>query len=401
MDNHIWGDDWQQVRDQWLIDPSIAFLNHGSFGATPLPVLEAQNKLRYELERQPVDFLIRNLDDRLAHVRKRAGAFLNADPEGIALVPNATTAINHVVHSLQFKAGDEILVSDQVYPGIYHTLAKCCEEAGAKLIMQPVPLPKDGDTPGTLADAFLAGLSDRTTFVVIDHIASATGLIFPIEQVVTTCRERNILCMVDAAHAPGMLPVDIKSLDPDFWTGNFHKWVCAPKTSAALYVRDNLRSQIHPAITSLYHGRGYIEEFKWVGTTDPTPHLAVPAAIDFLDNLGWDRVMTHNHTLAQYGRTVVSERIGIDPPIADSADFYGSMSLIRLPDELCAICYDEPSAGSLRTKLLQKTGIEATFLAWNKMALLRISAQVYNAPEEYDRLAESLETFLPEMIASI
>jgi isopenicillin-N epimerase len=388
--NHIWGDDWAQVRSHWPLDFSIAQLNHGSFGATPSSVLAAQQEWRNRIEREPVNFFQRELPVVIRNAREQCARFLNADIDGFVFVPNATTAINSVARSVTIDVGDEILISDHVYPAVYHTMRRLCAERGATLVMQSVPIPTETHENATqLADAFLAGLTDRTRLAIIDHIASPTGLIFPVKRIVDACREQGTLCLVDAAHAPGQLPTDLNDLDPDFWTGNFHKWVCAPKVSGGFYVRKEFRAHMRSAVTSNYADQGFDREFLWVGTHDPSPYLATPDAIEFMSKLGWDRVRSHNNALARFGRSVISRAIGTDPPIPDSAELFASLALVALPDSI-NVGKTDLEVEAFRASFYKRTGIETTFITWNTRPFIRLSAQVYNAPDEYERLAHAL-----------
>ena len=373
-----------------MIDPEVIFLNHGSFGATPISVLQEHLAWRDRLERQPIDFLVRKMPEALNHARACCADFLQADIGGLVFVPNATYAINHVVNSLTISAGDEILVTNQVYPAVINTMTRLAERRGASVKMQDVPFPESESDESRMVDSFLAGLSKRTKFVVIEHIASATGLVMPIKRIVDECRSRSVKCMVDGAHGPGMFEVNLRQLDPDFWTGNYHKWVCAPKVSAGLYVRSEFRDAIKPVITSNFAGMGYEKEFMWVGTHDPAPFLATPKAIEFLADLGWDRVRTHNHKLVRYGLNVVSDAVGTKPPICDSERFYGSMALVSLPHSFPIHSKDDSE--SFRAAFYERTRIETTFIWWNDRAWIRLSAQVYNAPSDYDRLAAELKS---------
>jgi len=388
---------WPEAHRLWPIDPDVTFLNHGSFGATPLPVLEQQTRFRDELEREPVTFLFRKLPDLLDESRARAGAFLGADPENLVFVPNATTGVNTVVRSLTFEPGDEILATNHGYYGITCTLQDISERTGATLVTQPVPI-TNLNTPDDLVHAITAGLTDRTKLVVLDQIASPTGLIFPVKEIARLCRERGVMTMIDAAHVPGEIPVDVESLGVDFWTGNFHKWAFTPKTVAVLWVRPDFRDRVHPVVTSLFRGMGFHAEFDWVGTYDPTAYVCIPAALDFIESLGGlDRIRRHNEALARYGLRVVSEALGTTPPIpADPPDFFSSMAMIALPEGVPIAVH--PDTQMLMNGLYEQHGIEMPFTAFDGVGYARISAQVYNKPSDYDRLAEVLPAFLEQYV---
>ncbi len=378
--NPLWGEDWAQVRDLLALDPAVSFLNHGSFGATPRPVLDGQVSLRNSLEGDPVDFLARRLPGLLTDARERVAAFLRADPSGLVFVANATTGVNTVLASLELRPGTRLVTTDHAYGAVRNAMRHACVRSGASMIEAHVPL--DGDA----VEAVMAEVDEATRLVVVDHVTSPTGLILPIDALVRACRERGIAVLVDAAHAPGMLPVDVDGLGADFWTGNLHKWACAPKGAAVLWVAPEHRGRVHPLVVSHGYGKGLADEFDWTGTGDPTPYLAAPLAIDLLAGLGWDRLRRHNHALAAHGRDVVAAALAAEAPVAD--DRFGSMSLVELPPGTAG---SEDEARALSDRLFDEHGVEVPITLWDGRAFVRMSAHAYNAPEEYERLATALE----------
>ena len=381
----MWGSGWPEVAAHWTLHPDVAFLNHGSFGATPLPVLAAQNAWREQMERDPVEFLWRRLAGRLDEARRRAAGFLDADPSGFAFVPNATTAVSTVLASLDLRAGDRLVATDHAYPAVLNALRATCARTGAELVLAGIPLPPppEDDIVGRIMDV----VDSRTRLVIVDHVTSATALILPAAGVVAACRGVGVPVMVDAAHAPGMLDVSVRHLRPDYWTGNFHKWVCAPKGAAVLWVKEELRDRTHPLVMSHGAGQGYAAEFDFQGTDDYTAYLSVPAALDFMASLGWERIRRHNHALAAYGRRVVAASLGTPPVVPE--DRFGSMALCALPTRLAP---DQETAQRLQLRLFEDHRIEVPIAWWNDAAYLRLSAQAYNAPEDYERLAAVLPT---------
>ena len=379
----------------WRLDPDVSFLNHGSFGACPVAVLERQAELRDELEREPVDFLVRRLPARLAEVRTVLGGFLGAEPDDLAFVPNATTGVNAVLGSLDLVPGDELLTTSHAYPGCRNALAHACARSGARLVVADVPFPLDGEDD--VVAPVLAAVSPRTRLALLDHVTSPTALVFPIGRLVTALRERGVETLVDGAHAPGMVPIDLDRLGAGWYAGNAHKWLCAPKGAAFLHVRGDLRTRVRPAVTSL----GYSEEasparfraeFDWTGTCDPTPWLAIPAALDALGSLlpgGWPEVMTRNRALALEAREAVERAIRVPP--AAPAEMIGSMASVPLP---------KAAPGSAAARLgpqglgvwLRERGVEAWLYPWPSPGgmLVRVSAQLYNAQAEYERLGALL-----------
>ncbi len=383
----------------WRLDPGVSFLNHGSFGACPAVVLERQAELRTELEREPVDFLVRRLPARLAEVRAVLGPFLGAEPDDLAFVPNATTGVNAVLGSLDLAPGDELLTTSHAYPGCRNALAHVAERAGARLVVADVPFPLDGEDD--VVAPVLAAVSPRTRLALLDHITSPTALVFPIERLVGALRERGVETLVDGAHAPGMVPIDLDHLGAGWYTGNAHKWLCAPKGAAFLHVRKDLRTRVRPAVTSL----GYSEEasparfraeFDWTGTSDPTPWLTIPAALDTLASLlpgGWPEVMRRNRALALEARESVETALRVRT--AAPAALIGSMASVPLP---------RAARGSAAARLgpqelggwLRERGVEAWLYPWPAPGgmLVRVSAQLYNAQAEYERLGALLSEAL-------
>lgn len=390
MDNPIWGDDWAQVRANWTLDPEVTFLNHGSFGATPRCVQDVQSQLRAEMERQPVLFLDRTLRGKLDQSLAAVGSLLGTSPKNLAFVPNATYGINSVVKSLAFGPGDELLIVEHGYGAIIKTLQCVADRTGAKVVLVPIPFPVE--SPDEIASVVIAALNERTRFVVIDQITSPTAMILPVKPIVDACRERGIYVMVDGAHAPGMLPFNLDAMAPDFWSGNLHKWVCAPKGAAVLYVRPGLARRIEPVVTSHNFGMKFPEEFFWTGTDDPTPYVCVRAAIEFMAGLGWARVHSHNHALARYGRRVVAEMIGGRLPVPDSTAYFGSMAIVEFPSKVKFKTIEE--ARAFQGRLYEQYRIEVPMMVIDNRSLLRLSAQVYNAPAQYERLGEALSAML-------
>ena len=365
----------------WALDPDLAYLNHGGFGATPISVLAEQQTFRAALERNPVRFLVHDLPGLLDGVRARVAAFLGADADGLVFVDNATTGTQTVIAQMCLQPGDEVLATDHGYPAALTQLRRATEAAGAVLRIVPVPLP--ALSREQVAGAVLAGLTGRTRLVVVDHVASCSGLVFPVEEIAAECRCQGVPVLVDGAHAPGMLPLDLGRLGADFWVGNLHKWVSAPKASAAFYVAPQWRERIQPLVASHGLADGYRPAFDWTGTRDPSAVLAVPAALDFFGRAGWDAVRAHNNALARQGAALVAERLGTSPPDADG--LAGSMRLVPLPEPLA-----EADARALEGQLLREHGIVVPITSHGGWRWLRLSAQLYNTLGDYERLAGAL-----------
>ena len=389
------------MKEHWLLDPTVTFLNHGSFGATPRAVLAVQSALREEMEREPVRFLAHEIEPRLDAARAVLADFLGASPDDLAFVPNATAGVNAVLRSLDLDEHDQLLVTTHEYNASRNALDFVGALNGAKVVAVDVPFPID--SPDTVVERVLEKITDRTRLLLIDHVTSQTALIFPIERIIAELRARGIDTLVDGAHAPGMLPLELRALDVAFYTGNLHKWVCAPKGTAFLYVHPNRRYAVRPAIIS--HGANaerrdrsrFHLEFDWTGTFDPTAWLSVPAALQFIASLvpgGWPEVMRRNRELALRARDLLCERWGLDRPAPD--EMLGSMAALPLPD---ATKPPSPFGDALHDELFDRYKIEVPVQSWPQwpQRVLRVSAQLYNELGEYERLAEavaSLERFL-------
>jgi isopenicillin-N epimerase len=385
------------LAGHWTLDPAIDFLNHGSFGACPRPVLDAQQRLREEIERQPVEFFVRRLPRRIDEARARLADFLGARPEAIAPVKNATGGVNAVLRSLDLGPGDELLATSHAYPACRNTLDHASERTGARVVVADVPFPLAG--PGDVVAPVLAALSPRTRLALIDHVTSPTGLVFPIETLVREVQERGVDALVDGAHAPGMRDLDLTALGAAYYVGNCHKWLCAPKGAGFLHVREDRRERIRPlaishGATARRTGRSrFHDEFDHTGTDDPTAFLCVPVAIDVLGSFvpgGWPEIRRRNHDLAARAQRLLADALGIVPPCPES--MLGSLAALPLPDGSA----DPPAAfdfsDPLQERLVRQHHIEVPIVPWpaRPRRLVRISAQLYNRIDQYERLAAAL-----------
>ncbi|HHP7244960.1 MAG TPA: aminotransferase class V-fold PLP-dependent enzyme [Elainellaceae cyanobacterium] len=380
------------VRHHWLLDPEVTFLNHGSFGACPISVLERQQILRQQLEREPVQFVERELETLFDDARDALATFVGTQAANLAFVPNATHGVNTVLRSLSFQPGDEVLVTNHEYNACRNALEFVANRSGATIVVVPISLPLT--TSDIIVERVLSHVSPKTKLALLDHVTSPTAIVMPIQRLVSELNQHGIATLIDGAHAPGMVPLMLDQLGADYYTGNCHKWLCAPKGAAFLYVRPDRQSHIHPLAIS--HGANAIRgdrsrfhlEFDWVGTTDPTPYLCVPDAIQFMGSLlpgGWHALMHHNHQLVLAGRTVLAKALHNQPPIPD--DLIGSMAVLSLPNG---------EAASLHRALFARFKIEVPVIPWThpSQRLIRISAQIYNTLAEYERLAEALTELL-------
>lgn len=368
----------------WALDPHIAHLNHGSFGATPVEVLEAQDALRQRLESNPTRFMARELPGLIDRARAAVAALVGADADGTVFVTNATTGVNAVLRSFELGPGDEIVVTDHGYNACRNAAEVAAARSGARVVEARVPFPIG--RPGEVVDAVTSVFTSRTRLVMIDHVTSPTALVLPIGRIIDAAEDIPVL--VDGAHAPGMLAVHVADLGAAFYTGNLHKWVCAPKGAGFLWAATEYRERLLPVTVSHgwnaeWPGRSrYQRMFDYVGTDDPTAWLSTPAAIEVMGAAvegGWSELMGRNHALAVDGRRRILDRLDLMPDAPDQ--MLGSMASIILddgpPDELREWLYDE-------------CAIEVPVMAWNGRRIVRISAQLYNRIEEYERLADAL-----------
>jgi isopenicillin-N epimerase len=343
-----------------------------------------------------VRFLSRELDDRLDAARGAVAAFVGADPDDLAFVTNATTGVNAVLRSLAFAAGDELLTTDHTYNACRNTLNFVAGRAGARVVVATVPFPVG--SPDEVVDAVLARLTPRTRLAMLDHVTSPTGLVLPLERLIARLSDRGVDVLVDGAHAPGMLPLDLKALGATYYSGNCHKWICAPKGSAFLWVRRDRHADVHPVTIS--HGANAVRpgrsrfrlEFDWTGTSDPTAWLTVPTALDYVGSLlpgGWPAVMKRNRELALEARRLLCAAAGTAPPCPD--EMIGSLASVVLPDgRTSEIMWRQPDP--LQPRLYEAWHLEVPVMTWPAAPkrLLRISAQLYNRRQHYVRLAEAL-----------
>jgi isopenicillin-N epimerase len=379
--------DWERRRELFSIDPEVAYLNHGGFGAVPVPVQRAQQRLRAEMEANPTGFFSRGLLDRIAHTRRHAARFVGADPECTALVTNVTAATQVVLNNVQVGPGDEILLTDHGYGATKMAVDWHCGRHGAAARVVSVPL--DAGDDEAVATVVAGARPGYTRLVVVDHLSSPTAKILPVARIVAQMRELGIPVFVDAAHAPAMLPLDVAATGADFWAGNMHKWAFAPRPTALLTVAASRREQIEPLIVSWEQPAGYPRAQEFGSTLDYTAWLAAPAGLHLLQTLGLDRVRRHNVELVEYGQRVVAEALRLDPAALPNPAGPAHMRLIPLPPEL-----DDDAATAMRLRLAQEYRCEVAVTQWNGRRGLRIAAQIYNRPSDYDRLAAALARVL-------
>ena len=382
------------MKEHFLLDPSIVFLNHGSYGACPKPVFDAWQGWQREMERNPVLFLGRRSAGLLRHARERLAAYLGADADELVFVSNATTGVNIVAKSLHLNPGDEVLTTDLEYGACRATLARVCAAAGARLVLVPVPLPLTRE--GFVA-AMTEAMTPRTRLVMMSHITSPTALRLPIEPVLAQARQRGIASLIDGAHAPGQMPLDLAALGADYYTGNCHKWMCAPKGTAFLQARREHHAGLFAMVTSWgevapegpsawdgFIGQGLFERrMQWQGSRDLTGFLAVPAAIDFHAAHDWPARRADCHTRAMAMMHRVSARTGIAPIAAD--EFFLQMAPLPVPHQ---------DAAALRARLFDEFRIEVPVTQHangdGARTFVRVSVQPYTTDEDLAALEAAL-----------
>lgn len=382
------------LKEYFLLDPSVVFLNHGSFGATPKPVFEAYQDWQLRLERQPVLFLGRELNELLLQSRSVLGEYLNADPADLVYIPNATHGVNIIAHSLQLNPGDEILTTDHEYGACDYTWEFICEKTGAKYLHQPIPLPVHSDEE--IVEQFWQGVTPQTKALYLSHITSPTALRLPVEEICSRARQAGILTIVDAAHSPGQIPVDLQKLNADMVFGNAHKWLLNVKGSAFLYVRRELQPLIEPLIVSWgYHptpeiatGSRFIDLLQWTGTKDPTAALTIPNAIQFMKDHDWDSVRCECHRLLRQTIERICDLTQLPPLYPLDSDFYGQMGIAQLPSSNLPL---------LKYRLYNEYKVEVPLTEWGNRQFIRVSIQGYNTQEDVDMLVHALEVLLPQV----
>lgn len=383
----------------WRLDPSVVFLNHGSYGACPIPVLDAQQRYRDQMELELVRFFMLDVEPMLDRARTALGAFVSADVSGLAFLPNVTQAVATVIDNLSLEPGDEILVNDHEYSACISTFTKAARRSGAKVVKATIPFP----TPSADAihDAVMGAVTDRTRIALLSHITSPTALVFPAQRLVRSLRERGVEVLLDGAHAPGQVPVDVRAINAHYYTANLHKWPSCPKGTAFLWVHPERREGFEPLALS---ARAHLNRtdrdrfrclFDYIGTDDYTGFLAVPDALDFMASIegSWEALRERNRALALQGRQILCESLGCEP--ATPEDLVGSMATVIVPGKglpsggTAPGAYEDP----LQQRLVEEHGVQVPVwsLPSQGQRLLRISAQAYNAPEQYEYLARALK----------
>lgn len=386
-----------KFRRHWQLKAGTVFLNHGSFGACPKPILKLQSEFRAAMEAEPVQFLWRRYEERLEPARRALARFVGANAKDLVFTTNATMGVNAVVRSLKLRRGDELLTTNLDYNACRNVLVAAAQAAGAKVVEVKIPFPVR--SAEEISAAILAAVTPRTRLAMVDHVTSNTALVLPLAQIVRELEARGVATLVDGAHAPGMLPLKLCELKASYYTANLHKWVCAPKGAAFLWARADQQAGLQPAVIS--HGNNrtrpgftpFQDRFDWAGTFDPSAWFCVGAAIEFMGSLlpgGWRELQQRNHALACAARRRLCERLEVAPPCPEH--LLGALATIPLPERFQSVA----ASGKIdaeQLRLYDQFGIEVPFSRFGDpmRRWLRVSAQIYNTPEEYDFLADALD----------
>jgi isopenicillin-N epimerase len=369
-----------------MLRDDVAFLNHGSFGAVPRIVFEEQERWRRRLEAEPIELLGRRQSDLIDAAKAPLAQFLHMRAHDFGLVTNATEGINAVLHSLHFRPGDELLTTNHVYNAVRKAMQHAASRGGAAYREIDIRTPLQG--PADILRAIVNGLSERTRLLVIDHITSPTALIVPVQEIARVCAERKIELLIDGAHAPGMIELDVPATGATYYAGNLHKWACAPKGVAFIWVAPHRQNDIHPCVVSHRYGEGLAAEFGWQGTRDASAWLTLPTALKFMEGLGWERVRAHNHAMAIWAHMMLCDRFGVEPLTPLDGCLLGSTATLRLPAPLSEMT--EARGVELQQSLYTRDRVEVPLVPWQGAWHLRVSCQVYNTPADYERLAGAI-----------
>ncbi|NOZ08567.1 MAG: aminotransferase class V-fold PLP-dependent enzyme [FCB group bacterium] len=378
--------DYRALKAEYLLDPAITYLNHGSFGACPKPVFRSYQLWQRKLELEPVQFVDKIFKPAISEARCELGKFIHCDPDDLVYFPNPTTALNTVIRSLKLTPGDEILSTDHEYGALERTWKYYCQKTGAKFVRRPVHLPYDSKEK-MMAD-FIAGINPKTKVIFISEMTSMTAVIFPVKEICSKAKEAGIMTIIDGAHVPGHINLDLSDMQPDVYTGACHKWLSAPKGSSFLYVKKSLQPQIDPLVISWgwesdfpSHSQ-FLDYHQWQGTRDLSAFFAVPAAIAFQKSNNWQEVSSRCHNLLVETRRRISNITGAELICPDSKSFFGQMASIRLPDI-------DPV--KIQTTLFQEYKIEVPVFRWKDETFIRVSIQAYNDENDVDKLIEALK----------
>jgi isopenicillin-N epimerase len=384
-----------QFKDLFLINPNIVYLNHGSFGATPKNVFVAYQTWQRRLEYQPVQFVVRELLDHFKNAREALAEYVHANAEDLVFIPNATFGVNVLARSVVLEQGDEILSSDHEYGACDNVWEFICSKTGAFYKKKSIPLPIP--TPEDFVELFWQDITPQTKIIYLSHISSSTAQCFPVELICIRARSEGILTIIDGAHTPGQIPLDLESIDADFYIGNCHKWMLSPKGSGFLYTRPDRQKMIDPLVVSWGWGENspyttgsdYLDYLEWWGTYDPSAYLAVPTALQFMEEHGWVEIRQRCKELIHYALNQISALIGLKSMYLNDPGSYHQMAITSLPNI--------KDLEAFQNRLFSEYSIEIPCIEWNDRQFLRISIQAYNTQDDVDALLAALRDLLPEI----
>ena len=383
-------------RVEWSIPDSVTYLNHGSFGPSPQAVQQARQKWTERLESQPMDFFVRRMENALDEAYMQLGQLVGAAARDLIFVDNATMGMNIVADNFDLQSGDEVLFGDQEYGAVLRIWRRKCEQSQSRLVTAKLPCPITSESQ--LVERLFAAVTDRTRLIVISHVTSPTAVVFPVENICRRAQKAGIQICIDGPHAVAMRPIDLKRIACDYYTASCHKWLCAPFGSGFLYVKSKHQRSLHPPVMSWGGSLSdrpacWKDEFNWIGTRDPAPYLSIPCAIDFLRTCGLDTFRERTHELARYARQGILDGFGLEPIVPDSADWYGSMVSLPLPNSVDAV----PQIGHrdpLQDRLWNEFKIEVPIIHWQGQRFVRVSCHLYNDRSEIDYLVKALRAVL-------
>jgi isopenicillin-N epimerase len=383
-----------KLRKLFLLDSTVHFLNHGSFGACPIPVFETYQDWQRRLERQPVQFLGRETTQYNLQTRIALASYLNVSANNLVFIPNVTHGVNIISRSIKFGPGDEILTTDHEYGACDYTWEFICKKIGAAYVHQAIRMPVKSTEE--MVEGFWQGVTTRTRLIYLSHITSPTALQLPVEAICARAHQAGILTLVDGAHAPGQIPLDLTAIGADFYTGNCHKWMLSPKGAGFLYAREEVQDLVEPLVVSWgYHatpetttGSRFIDSFGWSGTQDPAAYLSVPTAIQFMQEHDWAQVRLHCHALLRPAIQEICELVRLEPLYPLDSDLYHQMGIAPLPPLTDVV--------TIQKRLYEQYRVEVPLIDWNGLNFVRISVQGYNTPEDLRALIEGLEKLLIE-----
>lgn len=382
----------KSLKQHFLLDPTVTFLNHGSFGATPKPVYHEYQRWQREMERQPVEFLGRRITQLLADSRAELGKYLGTHADNLVYTQNVTVSLNIVARSLELGSGDEVLTTDHEYGAVDRTWRFLSKERGFTYINQSITTPLT--TPEKFIEDVWSGVTSCTRVICLSHITSPTAIIFPVQEIIRRARERGIITIIDGAHVAGQIPLHLDSLDADFYGGNLHKWLCAPKGAGFLYARPEMQPLLKPLIVSWGYesitpsGSNFIDHNDWWGTRDHSAFLAVPAAIRFQQEHRWDDVRESCHQLVAYAQARICELTELAPLHPATGSWFAQMAAAPLPADIAVL--------PLKDRLYDEFRIEVPLVEWNGNKLVRISVQGYNTKRDVNKLIDALTVILKE-----